>query len=172
MQHLNSIQDARDWRRLREVEVELAHLLDVEEGYWKQWSRVQWLREGDKNTRFFHAQSLVRRAKNSIEGLFDVNGVWRTDQGSMVQIISNYFDSIFSSLWPSASDLEDVLGAVEPKITLPMNSILDAKFTADEVCCALFQMYPTKAPGIDDRSGIATALLRENEASIIELYPQ
>jgi hypothetical protein len=34
---------------------ELNDLLEKEEIYWRQHSRVSLMREGDKNTKFFHA---------------------------------------------------------------------------------------------------------------------
>ena len=37
-------------------------------------SRIFWLREGDRNTKKFHALTKQRRARNKITQLLDVNG--------------------------------------------------------------------------------------------------
>ncbi|KAL5760027.1 hypothetical protein ACOSQ2_018865 [Xanthoceras sorbifolium] len=98
---------------------------------------------------FFHTQSTVRQVRNLINGLFDSGGVWSTDPVRMDQIISHYFDTIFTSMNPTQSQLDVVLSVVESKIDSSMNSALDALFSPDEIKAALFQMFPTKALGID-----------------------
>ncbi|KAL4342320.1 hypothetical protein GQ457_08G033220 [Hibiscus cannabinus] len=51
-------------------------LLDKDEQYWAQRSRVSWLRFGDRNSAYFHARASGRKKKNRIRGLFDEADVW------------------------------------------------------------------------------------------------
>ncbi|KAK0607443.1 hypothetical protein LWI29_015165 [Acer saccharum] len=85
----------------------------------------------------------------SLHGLFDGNGVWKTNEGEMAGIISQYFSSIFTSSHPSAEQLERVLGSVEHRLPSNMRDFLDGNFSAEEVKEALFQMSPSKSPGED-----------------------
>ena len=50
----------------------------LEEMSWKQKSREVWLKEGDRNTRFFHKMANAHRRKNQI-GRIRINGVWFTE---------------------------------------------------------------------------------------------
>ncbi|GLT98303.1 hypothetical protein SLE2022_203980 [Rubroshorea leprosula] len=65
---------------LEAVEKELRDLQKQEEVYWKQRCRVQWLKEGDKNTSFFHTRASERRKKNFISELQSVDGQIVRDQ--------------------------------------------------------------------------------------------
>ncbi|KAB2025296.1 hypothetical protein ES319_D06G140800v1, partial [Gossypium barbadense] len=47
---------------LRFVHLKLGYFYNKEEIYWAQRSRIRWLKEGDRNTRFFHV-SATRRSK-------------------------------------------------------------------------------------------------------------
>jgi hypothetical protein len=51
-------------------------LLEQEEIHWLQRSRVNWLSQGDKNTRFFHQFASARRKKNMIKRLKDDSKEW------------------------------------------------------------------------------------------------
>ncbi|XP_023927230.1 uncharacterized protein LOC112038639 [Quercus suber] len=50
-------------------------LLDDEEVWWQQRLRVQWLGEGDRNTKYFHHWASERRRKNTIVRLWNDEGV-------------------------------------------------------------------------------------------------
>ena len=50
---------------------ELIVLYDKEEKMWQKRSRIQWLKNGDRNTRFFHGSATQRKRQNFIKGLRD-----------------------------------------------------------------------------------------------------
>ncbi|KAK8649390.1 hypothetical protein V6N13_130119 [Hibiscus sabdariffa] len=61
---------------LTEIEAKLKHLIDKDEAYWSQGSRVHWPWDGDKNAKFFHARAIRSRKENRVKGLIDSNGNW------------------------------------------------------------------------------------------------
>ncbi|XP_056855051.1 uncharacterized protein LOC130504459 [Raphanus sativus] len=131
---------------------ELSDALKAEEMFWKQKSRVFWLREGDRNTKFFHALTKQRRARNKITQLLDENGNIVEDEEGLVAIATSYFRQIFESSNPQ--DIEEALSEVPTKITEPMNESLTAPVTEWEIKLALFAMHPEKAPGPDGMTAL------------------
>jgi hypothetical protein len=61
--------DDEGWALRYHMESQLTHLSKVEEKYWRQRSRIDWLTKGDANTTFFHAFANARRWKCAITRL-------------------------------------------------------------------------------------------------------
>ena len=61
-------------RKVEEVE-EFKKWALLEEIMWRQKSREVWLKEGDRNTRFFHKMENSHRKHNEVMKL-KINGVW------------------------------------------------------------------------------------------------
>jgi hypothetical protein len=56
------------WKK-KGLSLELDELLAKEEIKWKQHSRMEWLKEGDQNTAYFHHKATCRSKKNNISKL-------------------------------------------------------------------------------------------------------
>ncbi len=130
----------------------LNDLLAQEECYWHQRSRVSWLRDGDRNTGFFHASATQRHQKNKISGLRNAAGLLENTQADMSRIVESYFSDIFHTSHPQTID--QVVNNVESLITPAMNASLLQSYTSAEIREALFQMNPTKAPGPDGMNAL------------------
>ena len=67
--------DDEGWAMRYHLEGQLTHLDKVEEEYWRQRSRLNWLLKGDANTAFFHAIANGRRRKCAISRLITDQGI-------------------------------------------------------------------------------------------------
>ncbi|CAL2229041.1 unnamed protein product [Prunus armeniaca] len=71
-------------------------VLEQEAMLWKQKSRLQWLQEGDRNTKFFHLTTIIRRRRNKIERLKNNEGVWVEEAQDIKGLAMAYFEQLFS----------------------------------------------------------------------------
>lgn len=58
-----------DFSLIHQLERQLDSLLEKEEIYWKQWARENWLKWGDRNTKWFHQKATSRRRLDGIHGV-------------------------------------------------------------------------------------------------------
>jgi exonuclease III len=120
-----------------------------EEIYWRVKSRALWLRDGDKNTSFFHKQAQARKIYNSISEIQMQDQVIKDFKG-----IKEAAHSFFKNLY-SAPDLEPVAPNSYPISEIPSlindddNLLLNRPVSISEIKKAIFNMDPDKAPGPD-----------------------
>jgi hypothetical protein len=127
-------------KKLREV-------LRQEEIWMRQRSRVQWLREGDRNTAYFHSCAAQRKRTNKIVELERVDGTKCMTWQDNCEEIQGFYQNLYTS--QGFRPMDDLLDIVPTRVTTEMNLDLDKPYTAEEVKVALFQMAPSKAPGVD-----------------------
>ncbi|XP_010518542.1 PREDICTED: uncharacterized protein LOC104793811 [Camelina sativa] len=93
-----------------------------EEAYWHQKSRELWFAEGDKNTKFFHASTKQKRARNKIIDILNHLEVWVDTEEGIEKVSVEYFSNLFSS--SNASDPTVAIKDVPTLVTLAMNEHL------------------------------------------------
>jgi hypothetical protein len=80
--------------KIKERLVELYHR---EEMMWRQRSRVEWLSNGDKNSKFFHQRASMRRRKNLIKALERQDGSMSEDRSEIQEMASNFYKNLYQS---------------------------------------------------------------------------
>ncbi|OMO85295.1 reverse transcriptase [Corchorus capsularis] len=124
-------------------------ILKDEEDIWAMKSRVDWLNDGERNTRFFHVSTLVRRNYNRILRIQDANGVWTDNLEIIKGIIQQHFVSLFTT---SHSDTSRVYNSGPRKIVALDDSAQTSLITpiSDiEIQKTVWSFKPQKAPGPD-----------------------
>ena len=138
----------------------LNELLYEEELYWGQRAKAHWLKEGDRNTKFFHAHASERRKQNTIMGIWDEHGRWCEEKESIAQATVAYFKNIYTTTSPTR--VEDVVVTIPTRVSEDMNESLTRVFTREEIATALEQIHPTKALGPNGMSAIFLSKILEH----------
>ena len=111
---------------------------------WRQKSRVKWLKEGDKNTKYFHTVANSHRRHNSIRHL-SINGILSTDQDAIKAEISGFYRQLYIEDTTCRPSLD---GLSFSSISLEEAAWLERPFE-EEICKVVSNMNGDKAPGPD-----------------------
>lgn len=94
---LESVDSVRLLLLEQQLQQEYDQVLFQEEIHWFQKSKEKWVLLGDRNTRYFHAQTMIRRKRNRIHGLHLPCGEWCTDELILQEEAQKFFKDLFCS---------------------------------------------------------------------------
>ena len=165
-------------KRKKMQEAEMRHVMDRmdeilyrEEMMWLQRARVDWLKEGDMNTKFFHLRSVWRSCKNKIKRLRKVDGNWCTNGNELAQLATDFFGDLYKR--DTSLDPAILLNLLDTVVTEETNESLCRQFS-EEISDALFQIGPLKAPGPDGFPGRFFqhnwAVLKEDVINAVQVF--
>ena len=135
-----------DMRHYEGLQRRMTHLLLQEDAYWRQRAKTHWYKDGDLNTKFFHASATARKKVNRITYLENNDGVRVTDEVGMANMAKEYFHELFQAK-ESVTTL--VLNVLRQVIIADDNIQLTVPFWIEEFKEAMFSMQPDKCPGPD-----------------------
>lgn len=115
---------------------------------WFQKSREKWIAFGDRNTKFFHTSTIIRRRRNRIEMLKSDDGSWISEPQELETLALEYYKRLYSM-----NDVDPIVERLPQFGFAPLSETdllsLDKPFTASEIETALKCMGKYKAPGPD-----------------------
>ncbi|KAL5717241.1 hypothetical protein ACHQM5_010283 [Ranunculus cassubicifolius] len=139
-------------RKTRQEREKLEKLYEREELLWRQKSGKTWIREGGRNTNFFHLSTICRRRRNHVTRLRNNNGEWVEGRKDIGDTFIEYFKEIFTSENPQTN--QNILNLFQPIISEDDNKILTEIPTGLEIWRVVKKMGALKAPGPDGFQGI------------------
>eukprot|EP00261_Vitis_vinifera_P017250 XP_010646847.1 PREDICTED: uncharacterized protein LOC104878346 [Vitis vinifera] len=117
----------------------------LEEAHWRQHSREIWLREGDRNTGFFHRMASAHRRNNAMNRI-KVNGEWLVEEQEVREGVVNSFQQMLSEDMAWQADIGRIqVGCISQQEA----ESLEIPFAEIEIHSALMEMNGDKAPGPD-----------------------
>ncbi|KAL5728687.1 hypothetical protein ACHQM5_001740 [Ranunculus cassubicifolius] len=124
---------------------DLDYLLGLEEISWRQKSREIFFKDGQSNTKYFHAMANARRRRNNISSLF-IDGKVSRNREDIKNHVVGFFDNLFKEerkVRPKLGNLHFDAISSDEKVGL------ETTFSEEEVLSALGELESNKAPGPD-----------------------
>ncbi|XP_075074764.1 uncharacterized protein LOC142162321 [Nicotiana tabacum] len=137
--------------RLQKVQAELIKCLALEEKYWQQKAGMTWFKEGDRNTKFFHAQVRGRRKRLQLDRIQNSGGTWIEEEQQIAEEAIKFYEEQFTEeATPSSFDIVE---HVPNLINTEQNAELIKQPTKEEVKVAVLGLNGDSAGGPDGMSG-------------------
>eukprot|EP00253_Pinus_taeda_P026164 PITA_26164 len=121
-----------------------------EEVLWRKKSRIKWLMEGERNTKFFHQAMIKHRQRNKILSIKDKNGNRVVEQAEIEQVLIDHHKGILSE--PQAhrmQAIQEICSAIPRLVTEDQNKALMRAVTLEEIEETVKAMKKGTAPGPD-----------------------
>ena len=113
----------------KEAKEGYAKWVELEETHWRQASRELWLKEGDRNTGYFHRMTSAHRRANFMDRI-KINGVRLLGEQEVRERVVNAYQQLLSE----SSDWKADIGRLQlNQISLQEARMLELPFSEAEV---------------------------------------
>lgn len=111
------------------------HLSHIEEQFYHQKSRIQWLKYGDQNSSFFHRAAHDRAARNAVRSLTSPTGEVITDLDAIKREAVAYFQHFLQTEPPEQAHAQsiDLPALIQYRCSQQEVTSLIAPVTATEI---------------------------------------
>jgi hypothetical protein len=139
--------------RMKEINEELNRIWEMEETKARQRARKRDIREGDRNTKYFHVVANQRRRKMTVFSMDGPEGTVESTE-EIIKVASTYYKDLFKFEAKPDINIDEHFFNQEEKVSNEENET--APFSEEEIRKAVFESYPEGAPGLDGLSFFST----------------
>lgn len=133
------------------AQAQLLSKLKLDEDLWAQKANLKWLKEGDRNTKFFHSVVKKKRQKLCIHKIKNRDGVWLKEKNEIKEEAIRFYSEQLQGHCEIPSD--DFMFLIPRLITEEDNTSLTAVPNEDEVRGVILSMNGQSAAGPDGFTG-------------------
>eukprot|EP00253_Pinus_taeda_P012157 PITA_12157 len=134
----------------QEMESKLQEQEQQEEVLWRQKSRIRWLKEGEKNTKFFHRTTVQRRMHNQISQVINAQGDKLETQEDIEKEFLHYFKEMSQEPNLNRDEaINNITRNIPRLVSEEQNSLLLKPIRVQEVESAAKSLKAGKAPGLN-----------------------
>ncbi|KAL0423109.1 UNVERIFIED_CONTAM: putative mitochondrial protein [Sesamum radiatum] len=123
-------------------------LTEAERQFYYQKAKIHFLKQGDRNTKFFHDMVKRNAARNSILAITKADSSIITSAPDIAQEFIDFYTSLLGTE-DQTLPVDDGVFHWEPSLTSELASNLCRAVTPTEAKTAIFQISDNKAPGPD-----------------------
>nr|XP_027088617.1 uncharacterized protein LOC113709968 [Coffea arabica] len=136
---------------LHHARARLRYALNIEESFWQQKARVRWLRDGDRNSKFFHSVVAERRHRAVIHRVRGTDGEWIEEEVQIGEAAVRFFQELFMA--DSDPSPQQIMDLVPELVTAQDNVMLTEIPLLEEVKGIVFALNEESAAGPDGFAG-------------------
>ncbi|KAH0765178.1 hypothetical protein KY285_001049 [Solanum tuberosum] len=125
--------------------------LKLEASILKQKTQLQWFKEGDTNSKYFHSIMRGRRRKLFIHKICTAEDAWIQGEENIAKAACDYFQNIFSGHEDRIR--EEIPNYIPRMVTEEQNQTLQQMPNLEELTQVVFSMNPNSAAGSDGFGG-------------------
>ena len=133
----------------KDCEEKLRYWSQIEESIPRQKSRIDWLTQGDSNSKFFFAAMKARKAKNKIAQIQNDQGETLTKAEEIQGEVVGFFKGLLGKSSNEIPGIDIQLMRRGKQLSRQACDALTTRVTTEEIDAALFSIDDGKAHGID-----------------------
>ncbi|KAL8470566.1 hypothetical protein ACS0TY_033201 [Phlomoides rotata] len=122
--------------------------LDHNQTHASQKNHLQWLHDGDHNSKFFHTMNITRKTLMGLSSLM-IDDELSVDPVAIADHVVHYYHEPFTAVDAPSFDSSILSNFIHPVVSQEDNDLLIVTPSADEIKWTVFGMKPSSSRGPD-----------------------